>query len=98
VRGIGCGDSPSAEARERWGSRVLSRARHGGGELAAAELDWAAWQGEEGSSAGWSGARRSRGCRVWRWSSRRWPAALLGGGRRRSAPDAEEAERERGGR
>ena len=52
----------------------------GDGEVAAAELDWAAWQGEEGSSAGWSGARRSRGCHMRRWSSRRWPAALHGGG------------------
>ena len=51
VRGMGCGDSPSAEARERWGRRALSRARHSGGEVAAAELDWAAWQGEECSSA-----------------------------------------------
>jgi len=67
---MGCGDSPGAEARERWGSQALSRARHGGGEVAAAELDWAAWQGEEGSSAG-------------------WPAALLGGGRRCTAPAAE---------
>ena len=89
VRGIGCGDSPSAEACERWGSRALSRARHDGGEVAATELDWAAWQWYEGSSARWSGARRSRGCRVWRWSSRRWPAALLGGGRHCTAPAAE---------
>ena len=57
-----------------------SRARHGGGEMAAAELDWAAWQGEERSIAKGSGARRSQGCRVWRWSSRRWPAALHSGG------------------
>ena len=89
--------------------QVLKRARDGEPglfpELAMATARWrprsstgVAWQGEEGSSAGWSGARRLRGCRVWQWSSRRWPAALLGGGRRRSAPAAEEAERERGGR
>ena len=89
--------------------QVLKRARDGEPglfpELATATARWrprsstgVAWRGEEGSSAGWSGARRLRGCRVWRWSSRRWPAALLGGGRRRSAPAAEEAERERGGR
>ena len=51
-------------------------------ELATATARWrprsstgVAWRGEEGSSAGWSGARRLRGCCVWRWSSRRWPAA-----------------------
>ena len=74
-----CGNAPGAEAHERWGSQALSRARHGGGEVAAAELDWAAWQGEERSSAKGSEARRSQGCRVWRWSSRRWHAALHSG-------------------
>ena len=70
----------SAEAREIWGAGGLSRASHGGGEVAAAELAWAAWRGEEGSSAEGSGAKGSRRCHVRRWSSRRWPAALLGGG------------------
>ena len=75
-----CGNAPGAEARERWGSRALSRARHGGGEVAAAELDGVAWQGEERSSAVGSGTRGLRECRVWQWSSRRWPATLHGGG------------------
>ena len=66
--------------------------------MAAAELVGVAWRGEEGSSARGSGSRRSLGCRVGRWGSRSWPAALLGGGRCRSAPAAEEAEKERGGR
>jgi len=98
VRGLRRGGSAGADARERWGAGALSRASHGGGEVAAAELDWAAWRGEEGSSAEGSGAKGSRRCRVWRWGSRSWPAALLDGGWRRSAPAAEEAGREGGGR
>ena len=39
MRGLGCGVSPGAEARERWGPGALPRACHGGGEVAAAELD-----------------------------------------------------------
>ena len=41
---------------------------HSGGEVAAAELAGAAWRGEQGSSAGWSGSRGSRGRRVWQWA------------------------------
>ena len=78
-----------ARARDRGGSGALPGASHSGGEGAAAELDLVAWQGEEGSSAERSGAKGSRRCRVWRWGSRSWPAALLGGGRRRSALAAE---------
>ena len=70
-------------------------------ELATAAAMWrprsttgAAWRGEEGSSAGGSGARGLRGCRVWRWSSRRWPPGLPEWQWRRSAPAAEAAERE----
>ena len=85
VRGTHCGNAPGAEARERWGSRALSRARHGGGEVAAVELDGVAWRGEERSSAVGSGTRGSRECRVRRWSSIRWPAALHGSEWRRSA-------------
>ena len=94
MRETHCGNAPGAEARERWGSRALSRARHGDGEVAAAELDGVAWQGEERSSAVGSGTRGSRECRVGRWSSRRWPAALLGSERRRSA----QRQRKQGGR
>ena len=71
---------------------------HGGGEVAAAELAGAAWRGEQGSSAGWSGSRGLLGCRVGRWvkqemaygpPQRRVALNCAGGG---------EAERERGGR
>ena len=89
MRGKGCGGSPGAEAHERKGTEALPRARHVGSEVAAAELDGVAWRGEERSSAVGSGTRGLRECRVWRWSSRRWPAALLGGVRRCTAPAAE---------
>ena len=89
-----CRNAPDAEARERWGSRALSRARHGGGEVAAAELDGVAWRGEERSNAVGSGTRGSRECREGRWSSRRWPVALHGSGWRRSA----RRQRKQGGR
>ena len=72
---------------------------HGGGEVAAAELAGAAWRGEDCSSAGGSGSWGSRGRRVWRLGSRRWPPGPPE--RRRAAPlcpAAEEAEREGGGR
>ena len=39
MRGLCCGVSPGAEACERWGAGALPRACHGGGEVAAAELD-----------------------------------------------------------
>src|SRR6185295_14950858 len=70
----------------------------GGGEVAAAELAGAAWRGEQGSSAGWSGSRGSRGRRVWRWAKQEVPC---GPPRRRAALNCaggSEAERERGGR
>ena len=86
--------SLGAEACERWGAGAFPRASHGGGEVAAAELDWGGVAREGGSSAGGSGAMGLRGCRVWRWSSRRWPPGLPERRRRRSAPAAEEAERE----
>ena len=98
MRGLGYGAATGAEAHERWGAGALPRAGHGDGEVAAAELAGAVWQGEDCSSAEGSEARGLRGCRVWRWSSRRWPVALLGGRRRRSVPAAEGAEWERGGR
>ena len=40
MRGLRRRGSAGANARERWGARALSRARHGGGKVAAAELDW----------------------------------------------------------
>jgi hypothetical protein len=86
---LGCGDSLGAEARKRWEDRALPRVCHGGGEVAATEIDRAAWRGEDGSSAGWSGARGLRGCRVWRWPAlgglpalpRRRAVPLCAGGR-----------------
>ena len=57
MSGLGCGVSTAAEARARWEAGALFRASHGGGEVAAAELGWAAWQGEERSSAEGSGPR-----------------------------------------
>ena len=36
---LGCGVSPGAEARERWGAGALPRTCHGGGEVAVVELD-----------------------------------------------------------
>ena len=98
MRGLGCGGFPGAEAHERRGARALPRARNGGGDVAAMETVGAAWQGEEGSRAGGSGARGLRGCCVWWLSSRRWLPGLPEQRRRRSAPVAEEAEKERGGR
>ena len=77
------GSSPSLPRRRRGGGRGARPGQRGEGRRDPAGVEW----GQEVA-----------GCRVWRWSSRRWPAALLGGGRRRSAPAAEEAERERGGR
>ena len=90
--------SLGAEARERWGAGAFPRASHGGGEVAAAELDQGIVAREGGSSASGSGARGSRGCCVWQWAAGGGLPAFLGGRRRRSAPAAEEAERERGGR
>ena len=100
-------------ARERgdWDAGVLlvlKRTRGGEPglflELATAAAMWrprrrSGQRGEvkEGSSAGGSGARGLRGRRVWRWGSRRWPPGLPERWRRRSAPAAEETERERGG-
>ena len=89
--------SPGAEARKRWEAGAFPRASHGGGEVVAAELNQGIVAREGGSSATGSGARGSRGCRVWRCAGGGLPA-LLGSGRCRSAPAAEEAERERGGR
>ena len=94
MRGKGCGGSPGAEAHETKGVGALPRARHSSSDVAAAQTVGAAWRGEEGSRAGWRGARGLRGCRVWRWSSRRWPPGLPERRRRRSAPAAEETERE----
>ena len=84
-------------ARERgdWNvvvSLVLKRAREGEPrlfpELATAaarwrprSTTWAAWRGEEGSSAGGSVASVLRGCSVWRWAAGGGlPASLSGGG------------------
>jgi len=80
------------------GSGVLRRAGHGGGDVAAAELVGVAWRGEEGPARGGGGPGGRWGAAWGVGRSRRWPAALLGGGQRRLAPARREAERERGGR
>ena len=97
MRELECGGSPGAEACERRGTEALPRACHGGGDVAAAEHDRGSVAREKGLQHGWSGARGLRGCRVWRWAAGGGLRPSLGGGRRRSAPAAEEAERERGG-
>ena len=84
--------------RERREAGALPWAGHGGGEVAVVELVGVAWRGKEGSSVRGGGARGLRGCHVWRWSSRRWPVALHGGWQHRSAPVAEQAEEQGGGR
>ena len=81
VRGLGCGSAPGAEARERRGAGALPRAFHGGGEVAAAEHDRGSVVRERGLQHWWSGAKRLRGCRVWRWAAGGGlPASLSGGG------------------
>ena len=89
ARGLGCGAATGAEACERWGAGALPRAGHGDGEVAAAEHDRGSVVRERGLQHWWSGAKRLRGCRVWRWAA---------GGGLPAEPAAEEAERERGGR
>ena len=89
MRGLQCGGSTGAEARKRRRNRVLPRASHGGGEVVAAEHDRGSVVRERGLQHWWSGAKRLRGCRVWRWAA---------GGGLPAEPAAEEAERERGGR
>jgi hypothetical protein len=54
-RGLECGGSPSAEARERMGAGALPRACHGGGEVAAAEHDRGSVARERGLQRRWSG-------------------------------------------
>ena len=76
---------------------ALPRACHGGDDVAAAEHDRGSVARESGLKREWSGARGLRGCRVWRWAAGGGLRPSLGGGRRRLAPAAEEAERERGG-
>ena len=73
---------------------ALPRACHGGGDVAAVEHDRGSVAREKGLQHGWSGARGLRGCRVWRWSSKRWPPGLPKRRRRHSAPAAKETERE----
>ena len=85
MSGLGCEVSTGAEACARWEAGALFRASHSGGEVAAAELGWAAWQGEERSSARGSGSRRSLGCRVGRWAKQEEACGLP---RRRAAPAA----------
>ena len=80
--------APGTEACTSWGAEALQRAVHGDGEVAAAELVGVAWRGEQGSSAGWSGSRGSRGRRVGRWARQELACSLRGGGWRGTVPAA----------
>jgi hypothetical protein len=84
--------------REGRRAGALHRAGHGGGEGAAAELVGVAWRGKEGSSARGSGSRGSRRCHVRRWGKQEVACGLPRQRRRRSAPAAEQAEEQGGGR
>ena len=87
VRGIGRGDPPGSDARERKGSWDSIRACHGDEDVAAGGGLWGAWQGEESSSTK-ARAVEKVGRDAWAASaSRRWPpgrpraaAALNSGG------------------
>ena len=73
VRGIGRGDPPGSDARERKGSWDSIRACHGDEDVAAGGGLWGAWQGEESSSAK-ARAVEKVGRDAWAASaSRRWP-------------------------
>ena len=94
VRGIGQGDPPSSDARERKGSWDSIRACHGDEDVAAGGGLWGAWQGEESSSAK-ARAVEKVGRDAWAASaSRRWPpgrpraAAALNSGGGREAEQA----------
>ena len=76
MRGLGCGVSPGAEARERWGAGALPRACHGGGEVAAAELDLDNVARGGGIQRGWEWGQGVAGVPRVAVGSRRWPAAL----------------------
>ena len=92
VRGIGRGDPPGSDARERKGSWDSIRACHGDEDVAAGGGLWGAWQGEESSSAK-ARAVEKVGRDAWAASaSRRWPP----GGSRASAPTGK-AEKQAGG-
>ena len=69
--------------------------RRGGGHA-----DGRGWRGEgRGDPARWKEGGMESGHDAWETTaSRRWPAALHGGGRRRSAPAAEQAVGQGGGR
>jgi len=92
VRGIGQGDPPDSDARERKGSWDSIRACHGDEDVVAGGGLWGAWQGEESSSAK-ARAVEKVGRDAWAASaSRRWPP----GGSRATAPTGK-AEKQAGG-
>ena len=93
---MGCWGALGAGARERWGSGVLRRAGHGGGEVAAVWGSGVRGRDGEAPARGEKGGEEL-GRDVWvATTSRRWPVALRGCGRCPSTPAAErnrEAER-----
>ena len=101
MRGLGCGAATGAEAHERWGSRALSQASHGGGEVAAAELgrDSVARGGEV--QRGWEWDQRVAGSRECLVGAVEQQEVACGPPWRRVVPlcaAAEESGREGGGR
>ena len=71
-----------ARARERRSGGALSRAVHGGGEVAAGGAVGARGTGRRAPAHGEVGPGVHEGAAWGGGRSRRWPAALLGGGRR----------------
>ena len=98
ARGLECGGSPGVEAHERRGNRgsfpSLPRRRRGGGR----GVGRGGVAREGGLQCGWEWGQGVVGVPHVAVGSRRWPPGLPKRRRRCSAPAAEEAERERGGR
>ena len=97
MRGLGCGVSLGAEARERWGAGALPRACHGGGKVEAAELDRGSVASEGGLQRGWEWGqgvagvpRVAVGKQELAYGPPRWRAAL-------NCAGGDEAGREAGG-
>ena len=76
MRGLRSGGSDGADACERWGAGALSRTRHDGGEVAAAELDWGGVVRGGGIQRGVEWGQGVAGVPRVAVDSRRWLAAL----------------------
>ena len=80
ARGMGRWGFCGAPARERSERRALQRARHRGGEVAAARAVLAAWRRERAPARGKEGGGKLRRD-AWKLPGRRWPGLALHGGR-----------------